>query len=249
MATKEVSLISVIIPVYNGARYLGVALASVFAQSYQPLEVIVVDDGSTDETAAVVAQLQTGGASESAERGERLRYVYQANAGPATARNRGVALANGALLAFLDADDWWHPQKLQRQVDWLAQQPALGYVLSHMHVHLESGTAWPVALNQAHYQNEPPCVLPSALVVRRTIFDQVGGFDERYRYSDDTDWFLRAKDAAIPFAIVPEVLLYKRVHATNLSHTPAMAQETVRAFHASVQRQRQAQQQGVVNRP
>ncbi|MEZ4726589.1 MAG: glycosyltransferase family A protein [Caldilineaceae bacterium] len=234
-------MISVIMPVYNGACYLGAALASVFAQSYQPLEVIVVDDGSTDESAAVVAQLQSDRASESAQRGTMLRYVYQANAGPAAARNRGVALTNGALLAFLDADDWWHPEKLARQVALLNQQPDLGYVVSHMSVQLEANTTWPVSLNQAHYQNQPRCLLPSALVVHRQTFYQVGGFDESYRYSDDADWFLRAKDRGVSFAVAPEPLVYKRIHATNLSHTPAMSQETLRAFHASIQRQRQAQ--------
>lgn len=167
-----------------------------------------------------------------------LRYVYQPNAGPAAARNHGIRLAQGDLLAFLDADDWWHPQKLQRQVDLLTEQPSLGYVVSHMCTCLEPNTVWPHSLNQAHYQNEPPCLLPSALLVWWRIFDQVGAFDERYRYSDDADWFLRAKDAAIPFAVAPEPLVYKRIHATNLSHTPAMAHETLRAFHASVQRQR-----------
>lgn len=245
MGTNYQALVSIIIPAYNNAAYLEAALTSVIQQSYRPLEMIVVDDGSTDNTAVVVAQWQQQTAAHSSP---PLRYFYQANAGPAAARNRGVALANGSLLAFLDADDWWHPQKLQRQVDRLSQEPTLGYILSHMGVHLETATAWPVSLNQAHYQNEPPCILPSALVVRQTIFQQVGGFDERYRYSDDADWFLRAKDAAIPFAVLPEPLVYKRIHATNLSHTPAMAQETLRAFHASIQRQRQAQMQAKANR-
>lgn len=245
MGTKQQPIVSIIIPAYNNGAYLGAALTSVRQQHYRPLEIIVVDDGSTDDTAVVVAHWQQ---QRAAHDGAQLRYLYQANAGPATARNRGVALANGSLLAFLDADDWWHPAKLQQQVDRLRQEPTLGYVLSHMAVHLETATAWPVSLNQAHYQNEPPCILPSALVVRQTVFQQVGGFDERYRYSDDADWFLRAKDAAIPFAVLPECLVYKRIHASNLSHTPAMAQETLRAFHTSIQHQRQAQMQAKANR-
>lgn len=231
LLTPSTSQVSVIIPVYNGARYLGAALASVMAQQALPLEVIVIDDGSTDETSAVVAQWQQSAALP-------IHYGYQANAGPAAARNRGVALAQGDLLAFLDADDWWHPAKLQRQVSRLAEEPALGYVLCHMQMVQETDVAWPVALNQAHYQNEPPCFLPSALLVRRTVLAQVGPFDERYRYSDDADWFLRAKDAGIPQVVVPAPLVYKRIHAHNLSHNPAMTQETLRAFHASVQRQR-----------
>jgi glycosyltransferase involved in cell wall biosynthesis len=239
VVTDNSGLVSVIIPVYNSAHYLGTALRSVFQQRYQPVEVIVINDGSTDDLGAVLAELQRqipGGYAAHSK--TSIRYCEQPNAGPASARNRGVALANGSLLAFLDADDWWHPEKLQRQVDRLCQEPTLGYVLSHMAVHLETATAWPVSLNQAHYRNEPPCILPSALLVWRTIFEQVGNFDEHYRYSDDADWFLRAKDAAIPFAVLPERLVYKRIHATNLSHTPAMAQETLRAFHTSIQRQR-----------
>lgn len=239
MATNDHDLVSVIIPVYNNAAYLAAALTSVYEQSYQPIEIIVVDDGSTDDARCVVAKIAKEWGSPNRS---QLHYLHQTNGGPAVARNRGVALAKGALLAFLDADDWWHPQKLERQVALLKQQTALGYVLSHMHVHLERDTAWPVSLNRTHYQNEPPCVLPSALLVRRSSFEQVGPFDEHYRYSDDADWFARAKDAAIPFAILSEPLVYKRIHASNLSHSPAMSQETLRVFHASIQRQRQAQQ-------
>jgi glycosyltransferase involved in cell wall biosynthesis len=147
-------------------------------------------------------------------------------------------LAKGEVFAFLDADDWWHPEKLQRQMEKLAQEPTLGYVLCHMQVVQEADAPWPVTLNQRHYQHDPPCHLPSALVVRRQRFEQVGGFDARYRYSDDTDWFLRAKDAGIPMALLPQPLVYKRIHQSNLSHTPAMTQETLRALRASVLRQR-----------
>lgn len=234
--------ISVIIPTYNSVAYLADALLSVWQQSYQPLEILVIDDGSTDTTPTVVAEFQQR-MNDGAAHGQsaQLRYYYQPNAGPAAARNRGVHLSQGNLLAFLDADDWWHPQKLEQQVARLTAEPTLGYVLSHMFVHLETATTWPISLNQTHYQNDPVCLLPSALLVQRPIFAQVGAFDEQYRYSDDADWFLRAKDAAIPFTVVPEPLVYKRIHSHNLSHSPTMSQETLRAFHASIQRQRQNQ--------
>lgn len=250
MIAPEQTLVSVIIPTYNSANYLGEALTSVLQQSYQPCEIIVIDDGSTDATPAVVAEFQQRLAQETADpEAVPLRYGHQANAGPATARNHGVRLAQGNLFAFLDADDWWHPQKLAHQVARLAAEPALGYVFSHMVVHLETASAWPVSLNQAHYQNEPPCILPSALLVRRAVFLQVGYFDEHYRYSDDTDWFLRAKDAAVPYAIVPKPLVYKRIHEQNLSHQPTMSHETMRAFHASVRRQQQAHLSNRKNQP
>lgn len=250
MIDPEQTLVSVIIPTYNSAAYLGEALTSVLQQSYQPCEIIVIDDGSTDATPAVVDEFQQRLAQGTAYPATvPLRYGHQANAGPATARNHGVKLAQGNLLAFLDADDWWHPQKLEQQIARLMAEPALGYVFSHMAVRLETASAWPVSLNQAHYQNDPPCILPSALLVRRDVFLQVGYFDEHYRYSDDTDWFLRAKDAAVPYAIVPEPLVYKRIHGHNLSHQPTMSQETMRAFHASVRRQQQAHLSKRKNQP
>lgn len=231
--------VSVIIPVYNSARYLRAALTSVLQQNYRPLEVLVIDDGSTDDCASVV-EVMKDSVPDNDVGGVFIHYYHQTNQGPAVARNSGVARSTGEILAFLDADDWWQPQKLQRQVDLFNQQPGLGYVISHMQVLLESGTVWPVSLNQEHYQNQPVCFLPSALVVRRIVFDQVGPFDESYRYSDDTDWFLRAKEAAIPFAVVPEALVNKRIHETNLSRSPGMSQETLRAFHASMQRRRKS---------
>jgi glycosyltransferase involved in cell wall biosynthesis len=99
------SLISCIVPVYNGERYLGETLDSIFAQTYQPLEIIVVDDGSTDGTATVAASY-----------GQRVRYLCQTNQGKAAARNRGFGAAQSEFIAFIDADDLWHPEKLTRQI-------------------------------------------------------------------------------------------------------------------------------------
>jgi glycosyltransferase involved in cell wall biosynthesis len=108
------NLISCIVPVYNSERYLGETLDSILAQTYRPLEIIVVDDGSTDGTAAVAAGY-----------GHRVRYVRQANAGEAAARNRGLNVAEGEFVAFDDADDLWHPEKLERQVARLEHRPEI----------------------------------------------------------------------------------------------------------------------------
>ena len=98
-------LISCIVPVFNGERYLGKALESILKQTYQPLEIIVVNDGSTDGTAAVAARY-----------GDQIHYVRQNNAGAPTARNLGLSVARGEFVAFLDSDDLWHPEKLERQM-------------------------------------------------------------------------------------------------------------------------------------
>ena len=98
-------LVSCIVPVYNGERYLREALDSILAQTYRPLEIIVADDGSADGTAGVVATF-----------GDQVRYVRQHNQGPSSARNLGIRVPTGDFIAFLDADDLWHPEKLARQI-------------------------------------------------------------------------------------------------------------------------------------
>src|SRR2546427_6476527 len=108
------SLISCIIPAFNGARYLREAVESILAQTYRPIEVIVVDDGSTDNTAEVVRNYR-----------DQVRRVWQPNGGPSAARNQGVSAAQGAFVAFLDQDDVWHPEKLLRQMAQFATRPEL----------------------------------------------------------------------------------------------------------------------------
>ena len=115
------SLISCIVPVYNGERYLKEALDSILTQSYRPLEIIVVDDGSTDGTAEVVAGY-----------GERVRYVWQSNAGPWIARNLGLSATQGEFISFLDADDLWHAEKLARQMARFEARPELDLCVTHL---------------------------------------------------------------------------------------------------------------------
>ena len=231
MNNISMPLVSVIIPVYNGAAFLATAVASVLAQTYQPLEIIVIDDGSTDESAQVARQF-----------GDQVRYLHQSNQGPAAARNRGVALATGDLIAFLDHDDCWLPDKLQQQVRYLQQNPAAGYVLTRMQSMVEPGVSWPAALDHAHYAQAPVAVLPSALLVRRTLFAQVGLFDPTLPQAEDVDWFARAQDLGVQKGVVDAILLYKRIHAANLSlqaqqNTPHLLQ----ALRRSIQRKERDQ--------
>ena len=113
-------LISCIVAVYNGERYLGEAIDSILAQTYRPSEIIIVDDGSTDGTAAVVARY-----------GQQVRYVWQPNSGPAAARNLGLDVMQGEFVAFLDADDLWHPEKLAQQMARFRARPELDYCVAH----------------------------------------------------------------------------------------------------------------------
>jgi glycosyltransferase involved in cell wall biosynthesis len=206
----ELPLISCIVPVFNGERYLREALESIFQQTYRPLEVIVVDDGSTDGT-VVVAQSY----------GERITYVQQANAGPAAARNLGLSRVRGEFVAFLDADDLWHPEKLDRQMAHLQARPELDLCITHVQnfwareLHEEEGRL------QNHRLAQPvPGYVLQTLLARRFIFDRVGQFNPASTRGSDTEWFLRAAEYGTVMELLPDVFVYRRLHQTNLSMEP-----------------------------
>lgn len=205
-------LISVVIPVYNASHFLNDALESVAAQSYRPLEVHVVDDGSTDNSEQVIRAAQ-------ARLTIPLAYSYQHNQGPSVARNQGIAQANGKLIAFLDADDMWRAQKLERQIAQLRQNPKAGAAVCRGQYILEIGAQWPANVNRDYCVQSPPCYFPSALIVRKEVFEQVGGFDPRLRIGEDMDWIMRTRDMGIEILVVQEILFQRRFHQNNLSHT------------------------------
>jgi Glycosyltransferases involved in cell wall biogenesis len=195
--------ISCIVPVYNGERFLAEALDSILVQSHPPFEIIVIDDGSTDGTPGVVANY-----------GERVRYERQENAGPASARNAGLDLARGELIAFHDADDLWHPEKLARQSARFDVRPELDISLTHAH-HF-----WVPEL--AHEEEKLRGSLDAGmsigtLVARRTLFDRIGPFDAAVRHKDVIGWLIRACRQGAVVETLPEVLMYRRIHQSNLS--------------------------------
>jgi glycosyltransferase involved in cell wall biosynthesis len=227
-ADMEPALVSCILPVYNGEQYLREAIDSVLAQTYAPVELIVVDDGSEDATAAVVESY-----------GERLRYVRQANAGPAAARNRGIGIAAGQFIAFQDADDRWHAEKLSRQMGRFAARPELELCSAHVQNY------WiPELKGEAEqFRNHPfahpvPGYAPPSLLVRRDLFDTVGEFNADLRLSSDTDWYLRAVERGVVMEMLPDVLIYRRWHKTNISRTSR--QKLVEVVKASLDRRRDA---------
>jgi len=218
--------ISVVIPLHNGAPYVGQAVESVRGQSYRPHELIVVDDGSTD-----------GGAEGLT--GDSLTVVRQARQGPAAARNRGAALASGRLLAFLDADDLWHSDKLRAYVDHLARYPA-PMAIGHFEYRLEPGCPPPRGLRPASLTAPQVGPIPSALVVDRAIFFELGGFDERFPTAEDVEWLGRVRSRGLAMTVVPGVYLYKRVHRSNLSLTASTRRKDLfRALHATDRRLRE----------
>jgi glycosyltransferase involved in cell wall biosynthesis len=226
-------LVSVVVPVYNGARFLRQALDSIAAQDYRPFETIVIDDGSTDGSAAI-ARSYSG-----------LRYLRQANQGVAAARNAGIGACAGQFLAFLDQDDAWSPSKVSRQVEHLLAHPELGFVLAHERLFLEPGARLPPWLKANLLTGDHPGYVVGTLTVRRPVFDVVGLFDASYRMASDTDWFLRAADVGVAMAVLPETLLHRRIHDGNDSHQADEAVgELLEALRARTARRRGASRRG-----
>lgn len=204
--------VSVIIPCYNQAHYLGEAVRSVLGQTCQDFEIIVVDDGSTDNTPQVVASF-----------GKFVRYVYQTNAGLSAARNTGICATTSEYVGFLDADDLWLPDFLRTLVSILNRDQRFEAIYSgSQFVDVDGNllpqkimrTVSPDGLHDALIDGEffPPCTV----LARRSVFDKVGLFDVSLNASEDWDMWLRISEKFL-FASEPRVLALYRMHGNNMS--------------------------------
>jgi glycosyltransferase involved in cell wall biosynthesis len=220
--------VSAIIPTYNHAAFLPEALESVFAQTCCPLEVVVVDDGSTDETAEVLRTYEG-----------RIRVLSQPNRGVAAARNAGAAVASGELLAFLDADDTWFPAKLERQAARFGVEPGIALVHCgieevdgrgrQLRARLDGMEGW-VSREMLLFRRGVILGGGSAAVIRRATFLEVGGFDEALSTSADWDLYYRVA-RRYPVGFVPEVLVRYRVHGGNMHrNVDAMTRDMLTAY-------------------
>jgi glycosyltransferase involved in cell wall biosynthesis len=206
--------VSVIIPVYNGERYLSSAIESVLNQTYEDLEVIVVDDGSTDRSQDIILNLK-----------ESITYIYQSNSGVAAARNRGFLQSRGELIAFLDQDDRWYSHKIETQIEILGQRGDIGIVYSDVDLIDETGhemeicslekTPRPSFLSRfPEFPNPHP--LPSTVLMRREIFSLAGMFDPTFKRNchEDTElWFRIVRRNLGKFHFHPASLLQRRQHS------------------------------------
>lgn len=187
MSEGSCPTVSVIIPAYNHARFLGEALESVLAQTYKDCEIVVVDDGSTDDTRTVATSYAP-----------RVRYYFQPHGGEGNARNAGIRVTSGRYVAFLDADDTWAPEKLAKQVAYLDAHPEVGVVFTSYLKTDEAGKPLTVEPKRFPYTRsafETMLIWPygsmNVAVVRRTCLDRVGGFDETLLFGTDWDIWLR----------------------------------------------------------
>ena len=216
-------LVSVIIPNYNYASYVREAIDSVLAQDYPSVEVIVVDDGSSDDSRAVIESY-----------GDKVRAIFQQNQGVCATRNNGVKVSRGEFVAFLDADDAWMPSKISRQMERFAN-PDVGLV--HVGVSHIDGAGKVIREDVEGKEGRvasdllllKPVILGggSGVVIRRHIFDAVGGFDTRLSTSADWELYYRIATRC-EVAFVPEALVRYRVHGSNMHNNIAAMEHDVR---------------------
>lgn len=198
-------LVSVVLPVRNGERFLAQALASVIAQTWRPLDVVVVDGHSTDGTADI-AQSFPG-----------VRYLPQHGRGIGAGYNTGVAEARGQFISFLSYDDVWTPDKTALQMALIQTRPDIGFAVGHAQFFLEPGSEVPAGFRSTWLQGTHAACIPETLLARREVFESVGRFDVSLSTGHDVDWFARARDLGVVHAMLPDVLVHKRVHDTNAS--------------------------------
>lgn len=220
-------LITVIIPACNAEAFIQETLQSVINQSWSLLEIILIDDGSTDRTGEIAAA------------NPGVNVIRQDNQGVAAARNAGIRQARGNYIAFLDADDIWPPEKIAHQVAYMQQYPKWGISYTMHQCFLDGSIdSIPLWVRPELFKEQEPGHVPSALMVTREALEQVGLFNEDYPVAEDAEWLLRAKEKQITIGLVPELLLYKRVHQNNLTGRPDVQQNLFRALAASLARRK-----------
>jgi glycosyltransferase involved in cell wall biosynthesis len=223
---SEQPLVSVVIPAFNADAFIAEAIESVLGQDYGRVEVVVVDDGSADRTAAIASRYP-------------VTCLTQENAGQPAARNAGVAAAGGSLVSFLDADDLWMPSKLSVEVSYLLAHPEIDYVLVRMQRSLRPGAPWPPGTPAGWFEGPQPGTIPSAGLVRRSVLDKVGRFDPRFAQGSDTEWQARAADAGVRWELLPDILVQYRIHGANSSYDNlGMKREMFELLRESVARKR-----------
>lgn len=213
--------VSAIIPTYNRVDFVAEAVESVLAQTAPVEEIIVVDDGSSDDTLERLGSF-----------GDRIRVISQTNAGPSAARNHGLRLATGDFIAFLDSDDTWMPDKIERQLDCFEKFPKLDFVFGDIEVITAEGSLGreiPEGPERERFLGSSGPVaeifealvtmtftVTSTVMLRRSAAQHVGFMDERFRLCEDLDYWLRAAACGCDFGFLPVVLTRRVKHEDNL---------------------------------
>jgi glycosyltransferase involved in cell wall biosynthesis len=222
--------ISCIVPVFNSERFLSAMLDSIVAQTHQVSEIIVVDDGSTDSTKAIVESY-----------GERIRYFRQNNLGSAAARNFGVRQSRHPFLSFLDHDDLWYREKLELQMAQFTTKAQLDICLTYVTLLCDKALSQEQHLYRHHRRGQTiPGYATISMLAKRNTFDIIGPRDASLWFGDATYWFLRAREMDMNIHLMPQALVSYRMHSSNLMRRrqEASRDEFVRIVKASLDRRR-----------
>lgn len=225
--SKE-QLISVIIPVYNCEKYLAEAIESVLSQADCNLDVVVLDDGSTDSSAEIAKQYLP-----------HIKYFYQPNGGLASALNLGISKAEGEHIAFLDADDRWLPNKLCLQMKALEAEPTLDMVFGHMRHFFSPDLEETLRAKIALVEGVVPSYFKGAMLIRRESLSRAGLFDTQWKIGDFVDWYLKALEKGLKSFMISDLVMERRVHGNNMVITQKKFQsDYLRILKASLDRRR-----------
>ena len=204
MTSLKQYYVSAIIPVYNGEHFLARAINNILSQQHHPLEIIVIDDGSTDNTAKI------------AQKYPDIIYHYQENTGPSAARNQGIKLAKGNVIAFLDVDDLWSANKLAIQLQCLQENPDVeivqGLIQKVKYLALETGE-----ILSSHFYEPYQYILLGSSIYRSSVFEKVGLLDDSMMYGEDVDWYIRAWENNIVKKVIPETTLFYYLHKGGMT--------------------------------
>ncbi len=202
-------LVSCIIPVFNGERFVAESLDSALEQTYGPIEIVVVNDGSTDGTKAVLDRY-----------GERIKVIDQANAGATAARSVGVEASSGSLLAFLDQDDLWLPEKTEMQIERLAARPGAGICTCMIENFWERELADEAERLRGTKHHGPRMASMQGMMISRKVLGRLGGLSSEILHHDVIDILLRARAEGVGIEHVDRVLARRRIHENNISRGP-----------------------------
>lgn len=225
-------MVSVVIPVYNAEPHLAEALESVFAQAERSIEVIVMDDGSTDGSARIARSY-----------GPRVRYHYQENRGMGVsdARNRAVEMAEGQYLSFLDADDIWAEDKIRLQLKAFEDDRELDMVFGVVKQFYSSDLTAEQRSRLRYAEEVMPGYSLGTMLISRTAFERVGPFATTFRVGEFLDWYAKATDYGLKELMLPEILLRRRIHANNMGIRARDHQnDYLHVLKASLNRRRRA---------
>ena len=197
--------VSIIIPVYNRENYIRECLTSVLADDYPQKEIIVIDDGSTDNTSEILDEYSG------------IKIIKQENRGVSIARNEGIKASTGEFITYLDSDDIWLPGRIEPSLGYFRSNPGIDYVLGQQILFLEDEIQCPKHIEREALEKPTDATNNGCLILRKSCYQKIGLFNTKYKKGEDTEWFFRAEYHGLKMARLPQAFFRRRIHQTNLS--------------------------------